>query len=48
VETRGTQDPDFRTLIWEDSPHFERTGSDQDYVFIQVSGSGFSNFVFGI
>jgi len=49
---RGAQDQDFRTRIRQDSAHFEQTGSDQDYGFIQVSGSGpgsgFSNFIFGI
>jgi len=46
----GVQDPDFRTRNGQDSTHFERTGSDQNYGFIQVSGSGvgFSNFIFGI
>jgi len=42
---RGVQDPDFRTRVRQDSAHFEQTGSDQDYGFIQVSGSGFSNFI---
>jgi len=48
VPSRGVQDPDFRTQTRQDSAHFEQTGSDQDYGFIQVSGSGFSNFIFGI
>jgi len=35
----------FRTRIRLDSTHFEQTESDQEYGFIQVSGSGsrFSN-----
>jgi len=50
LDARGEPDPDFRTRIMQDSAHFEQTGSDQDYGFIQVSGSGsgFSNFIFGI
>jgi len=43
--TRGVQDPDFRTRVRQDTAHFERTGSDPDYGFIHVSGSGFSNFI---
>jgi len=43
--TRGGQDPDFRTRVRQDSAHFEQTGSDPDYGFIQVFGSGFSNFI---
>jgi len=44
---RGVQDQDFRTRVRQDSAHFEQTGSDPDYGFIQVSGSGsgFSNFI---
>jgi len=40
----------IRTRIRQDSAHFEQTGSDPDYGFIQVSGSRsrFSNFIFGI
>ena len=47
VLTRGLLDPDFRTRIRQDSAHFEQTGSDPDYGFIQVSGSGsgFSNII---
>jgi len=46
--TRGVQDLDFRTRDRQDSAHFEQTGSDPDYGFIHVfgSGSGFSNFFF--
>jgi len=46
VEDKGIQDPDFRTRVRQDSAHFEQTGSDPEYGFIQVSGSGFSNFIF--
>jgi len=46
VGDRGVQDPDFRTRVRQDSAHFEQTGLDPDYGFIQVSGSGFSNFIF--
>jgi len=44
----GVQDLDFRTRVRQDSAHFEQTGSDPDYGFIRVfgSGSGFSNFCF--
>jgi len=42
---RGVQDPDFRTLVRQKSAHFEQTRSDLVYDFIQVSGSGFSNFI---
>jgi len=48
VRDRGVQDQDFRTRIRQDSAHFEQTESDQDYGFVQVAGSGFSNFIFGI
>ena len=48
VQRRGVRDPDFRARIRQDSAHFEQTGSDQDYGFIQVSRSRFSNFIFGI
>jgi len=43
----GVQDPDFRTRVRQDSAHFEQTGLDPGYGFIQVSGSGpgFSNFI---
>jgi len=45
---RGVQDPDFRTRVRQDSAHFQQTGSDPDYSFIQVSRSGsvsgYSNF----
>ena len=46
VTYKGVQDPDFRSRVWQVSAHFEQTGSDPDYGFIQVSGSGsgFSNF----
>jgi len=44
-DVRGVQDRDFRTRVRRDSAHFEQTGSDPDYGFIQVSGSGFSNFI---
>jgi len=47
---RGVQDPNCRTRVRQDSAHFEQTGLDSDYGFIQVSGSGsgsgFSNFIF--
>jgi len=42
----GVQDPDFRTRVRQDSAHLKQTGSDPDYGFIQVSGSGYSNFIF--
>jgi len=50
LSVQGVQDPDIRTRIQQDSAHFEQTGSDQDSGFIQVSGSGsgLSNFIFGI
>jgi len=49
-DVRGVQDPDLRTRIRQDSPHFEQTGLDPDYGFIQVfgSGSGFSISFFDI
>jgi len=47
LDTRGVQDPDFRTGVWQGLAHFEQIGSDPDYGFIQVSGSGFLNKFFG-
>jgi len=46
ADMRDVQDPDFRTRVRQDSARFEQTGSDPDYGFTQVSGSGFSNFIF--
>jgi len=46
MSCRGVQDPGLRTRIRQDSAHFEQTGSEPDYGFVQVSGSGFSNFIF--
>jgi len=45
LQSRGVQDQDFRTRVRQDSAHLEQTGSDPDYGFIQVSESGFSNFI---
>jgi len=45
LHSRGAQDPDFRTPVQQESAHFEQTGLDPDGSFIQVSGSGFSNFI---
>jgi len=42
---RGAQNQDIRTRVLQDSAHFEQSGSDPVYGFIEVSGSGFSNFI---
>jgi len=45
TQSRGVQDPVFRTRVRQGSAHFQQTGPDPDYGFIQVFGSGFSNFI---
>jgi len=47
-DSRCVQEQDFRTRVRQDSAHFEQTGSDPDYGFIEISGSGSGilNFIF--